>query len=182
MGISRTQPVRQASTNRRCAFFFAFNGAVNGPVPFARLALTRKSQRPHGAEASTDSAQDVRLDKWLWAARFFKMRPMATDAIKHRQIQINGQTPKPSRTVHIGDILRIEKAGMVWTVTVNQLSDRRGSASEAQTLYTESAESQAKRAEQAARNRAEWLSRPQPPEHRPDKRERARLRRLLLKA
>lgn len=122
------------------------------------------------------------MDKWLWAARFYKMRSLATDAIKHSQIEINGQTPKPSRSVRLGDELKIEKAGQTWTVTVRQLSEKRGSAKEAQKLYEESAESIARREDQAAQSRAEWLSRPQPPGHRPDKRERARLRRLLQKA
>lgn len=126
-------------------------------------------------------SDSVRLDKWLWAARFYKMRGLATDAIKHGQIQVNGQRPKPSRTVRLDDEIHIEKAGQTWTVRVLELSDKRGSAAIAQSLYAETPDSLARREQQAAQPRAEWLSRPQPPEHRPDRRERARLRKLLQK-
>nr|MBV6628768.1 RNA-binding protein [Oceanococcus sp. HetDA_MAG_MS8] len=126
-------------------------------------------------------SDSVRLDKWLWAARFYKMRGLATDAIKHGQIQVNGQRPKPSRTVRLDDEIHIEKAGQTWTVRVLELSDKRGSAAIAQSLYAETPDSLARREQQAAQRRAEWLSRPQPPEHRPDRRERARLRKLLQK-
>ncbi len=110
------------------------------------------------------------------------MRSVATDAIKHGQISINNQRPKPSRMVHVGDLIEVEKAGQLWTVEVTALSEKRGSAADAQKLYHEGEESVARRAEQAAQNRAEWLSRPQPPGHKPDKHERARLRKLLQKA
>ncbi len=123
----------------------------------------------------------LRLDKWLWAARFYRMRSLATEAIKKGQVAVNGQRPKPARGVRIGDVIDIDKAGQNWTVTVLALSERRGGAAQAQQLYREDETSQARRAEQAAQNKAEWLSRPQPPGHRPDKRERARLRRLLQK-
>lgn len=150
-------------------------------APFLFPVVTRKSQQTQ--QTSSEFITDpVRLDKWLWAARFFKMRGLATDAIKHNQVRVNGQSAKPSRTVRIGDEIRIQKAGLIWVVTVQQLSEKRGSAPEAQRLYRESEESRANRMEKAAQNRAEWLSRPQPPEQRPDKRERARLRKLLLKA
>lgn len=110
------------------------------------------------------------------------MRSLATDAIKHSQVQINGQVPKPSRAVRVGDELTIEKVGQTWTIHVVQLGEKRGSAKDAQRLYVETPESITRREQQAAQSRAEWLSRPQPPGHRPDKRERARLRRLLQKA
>ena len=126
-------------------------------------------------------SESIRLDKWLWAARFYKMRGLATDAIKHGQIQVNGQRPKPSRAVRVDDHIQIEKADQTWTVRVAALSDKRGCASAAQTLFEETPQSKARREEQAANRRAEWLSRPQPPEHRPDRRERARLRKLLQK-
>lgn len=126
-------------------------------------------------------SESIRLDKWLWAARFYKMRGLATDAIKHGQIQVNGQRPKPSRTVRPNDEIQIDKAGQIWTVRVTKLMDKRGSAVIAQSMYEESAASKARREQQGAQRRAEWLSRPQPPEHRPDRRERARLRKLLQK-
>lgn len=121
----------------------------------------------------------VRLDKWLWAARFYKQRSLATEAINKGQVQVNGQGAKPSRSVRLNDEVEVQKAGQTWTVQVRGLSDKRGSATEAQALYLESAQSLERRQEQAEQNRAEWLSRPQPPGHRPDKRERRRLLALL---
>jgi len=145
--------------------------------------VTRRRQQPRNpaAEAAAEK-HAVRLDKWLWAARFYKLRSLATDAIKHGQISINDQRPKPSRMVHVGDTIEVKKAGQLWTVEVTALGEQRGSAADAQKLYSEGEDSRARRAEQAAQNRAEWLSRPQPPGHKPDKHERARLRRLLQKA
>ncbi|MEN8720205.1 MAG: S4 domain-containing protein [Oceanococcaceae bacterium] len=145
--------------------------------------MTRRAQRDAAAAPpAVDGAfPSVRLDKWLWAARFYKMRSAASDAIHKGQVSVNDQRPKPSRNVRIGDELTIEKAGQTWTIRVEKLSDKRGAASVAAALYSESAESVARRAEQAAQNRAEWLSRPQPPGHKPEKHERARLRKLLQK-
>jgi len=84
----------------------------------------------------------VRIDKWLWAARFFKTRSLATKAIELGRVGVNGQLPvKPSRDIKVGDQLKITTAGGIFNVEVLDLSDERGPASVAQTLYSESDES-----------------------------------------
>ncbi len=87
----------------------------------------------------------VRIDKWLWAARFFKTRSLATQAVDGGKVHCNGERVKPARTVHPGDELRIRQGPYELTVTVRALSERRGPASEAALLYEESAASVAAR-------------------------------------
>ena len=77
----------------------------------------------------------VRLDKWLWAARFFKTRALATEAIKGGKVKLNGHSPKPSKTVQIGDALEITQPHRKVWISVEARSDRRGPAEVAQTLY-----------------------------------------------
>jgi ribosome-associated heat shock protein Hsp15 len=77
----------------------------------------------------------VRIDKWLWAARFFKTRGVATDAIKGGKVSLNGSKPKPSKTVGIGDKLRITQLHRKIDVTILALQEKRGSADIAGTLY-----------------------------------------------
>jgi len=77
----------------------------------------------------------VRIDKWLWAARFFKTRGVATEALKGGKVSLNGSKPKPSKTVSIGDKLSITQAHRKVEVTVLALQDKRGSAEMAATLY-----------------------------------------------
>lgn len=91
----------------------------------------------------------VRIDKWLWAARFFKTRSLATDAVDGGKIRINGERIKPARGVKIGDTLGIETGAAEWEVVVLALADKRGSASVAQTLYAETEESLAERQKKA---------------------------------
>ena len=95
---------------------------------------------------STDS---VRIDKWLWAARFFKTRSMATDAVDGGKVRLNGERVKPARGVKTGDLLEIDNGSTEWEVVVHGLSDKRGSASIAHTLYAETEQSAAKRQQQA---------------------------------
>lgn len=95
---------------------------------------------------STDS---VRIDKWLWAARFFKTRSMATDAVDGGKVRLNGERIKPARGVKTGDLLEIDNGSTEWEVQVEGLSDTRGSASVAQTLYTETERSIAERQKKA---------------------------------
>ena len=83
----------------------------------------------------------IRIDKWLWAARFFKTRSLATDEINKGRVEVNQQTAKPSREVKTGDTVAIRREGLVRTVTVMGLSDVRGSAPVAQTLYADTPES-----------------------------------------
>jgi ribosome-associated heat shock protein Hsp15 len=85
--------------------------------------------------------QDVRLDKWLWAARFFKTRSLAADAVSGGKIEINGDRPKPSRVVRVGDRLTVRRGPFVWTIIVKDISRLRGPAPQAQQLYEETEES-----------------------------------------
>ena len=89
--------------------------------------------------------EEVRLDKWLWAARFFKTRALATEAINGGKVHLNGIRVKPSRKVLVGAELSITMGQIEKIVIVKALSDRRGPATVAQTLYEETAESIAKR-------------------------------------
>jgi ribosome-associated heat shock protein Hsp15 len=88
---------------------------------------------------------NVRIDKWLWAARFFKTRSMATDAIDRGRVRIEGEPIKPSRNVKVNDRLLIDNGSDRWEVIVAALSDKRGPAPVARTLYFETDESIAKR-------------------------------------
>ena len=94
---------------------------------------------------AASKTQAVRLDKWLWAARFFKTRSLATEAVNGGKVELNGQRPKPAKAVKVGDLLRIRLGPFVHAVTVRALSDRRGPASAAALLFEESAESIAAR-------------------------------------
>jgi ribosome-associated heat shock protein Hsp15 len=88
---------------------------------------------------------NVRIDKWLWAARFFKTRSLATAAIDNGKVRMNHDRVKPAHPVKTGDSLKIDNGAMVWEVTVQAVSDSRGSATVAQTLYLETAASLARR-------------------------------------
>jgi len=88
----------------------------------------------------------VRIDKWLWAARFFKTRSMATDAVDSGRIKLNGDKVKPARGVKPGDRVEVDNGSTEWEVMVKELSDVRRAASFAQALYEETPESVEKRA------------------------------------
>ena len=88
----------------------------------------------------------LRIDKWLWAARFFKTRSLATEAIHAGHVKLNGHTVKPARDLRPGDTLDLAIGDVKWTVEVCALNDQRRPASEAQQLYAETAESSARRA------------------------------------
>jgi ribosome-associated heat shock protein Hsp15 len=84
----------------------------------------------------------VRVDKWLWAARFFKTRALATEAVLGGHVQVNGVRVKPSKDVRIGDALQVRIGTLEWIVDVRALADRRGSATIARSLYEERPDSQ----------------------------------------
>jgi ribosome-associated heat shock protein Hsp15 len=84
----------------------------------------------------------IRLDKWLWAARFFKTRSLAADAVETGKVEVNGERAKRAKQLQVGDSLRIRLGPYHHIITVRALSERRGSASVAATLYEESAEGQ----------------------------------------
>jgi ribosome-associated heat shock protein Hsp15 len=127
----------------------------------------------HGGEAR----DSLRLDIWLWAARFFKTRSLAKHAIETGKVDIGGQRAKPSRSVHVGDALRIVRGEETFEVEVRGLSDMRGPAPVAQALYTESDASKAAREAARAQRIAERTGY-RPPEGRPDKRARRLIRAL----
>ncbi|HLO94900.1 MAG TPA: S4 domain-containing protein [Burkholderiaceae bacterium] len=97
-------------------------------------------------------SEDVRLDKWLWAARFYKTRALAVEEIGKGRVSVNGQPAKPSRELKPGDVLRLRQGVVEREVVIRALSSVRGPAPQAQTLYEETAESLLKR-EQAAESR-----------------------------
>lgn len=98
----------------------------------------------------------VRLDKWLWAARFFKTRTMAADACDMGRVEVNGQPAKPAREVHVNMMLRVKTPGGDFQVKVLALSDQRGPAAVAQQLYEETVESKASRELVREQNRFAW--------------------------
>jgi ribosome-associated heat shock protein Hsp15 len=120
---------------------------------------------------------NVRLDLWLWAARFFKTRSLAKQAIETGKIEVGGQRAKAARAVRIGDALRVARGEELFEVEVRGLSDQRGPASVAQQLYAESDESRVRR-EQARAQRAAERAGYRAPEGKPDKRARRLIRAL----
>ena len=113
----------------------------------------------------------IRLDKWLWAARFFKTRALAREAVQAGKVTYNGQRSKPAKSVEIGATLAIPRGYDRVEVVVEQLSEQRRGATEAQTLNRETAASAAKRSENAAARKANALYNPNP-QGRPDKKQR----------
>ena len=116
----------------------------------------------------------VRIDKWLWAARFFKTRSAATEAVAGGHVKANDKRAKPSREVAVGDRLEIRRDQQRWTVDVRALAERRGSASAAAELYDETEESKTAREQRRLELKA---SRPVGADlgGRPTKRDRRRL-------
>ena len=118
--------------------------------------------------------EKCRLDKWLWTARFFKTRSLATDAVNGGKVHLNGQRIKPGRTVSIGDTLSIQRGVDLYKITIEKLSKQRGPAKEAVTLYLESKESIAARSALAEARRAAGASRSFPAQ-KPDKHQRKKI-------
>lgn len=122
-------------------------------------------------------APSIRLDIWLWAARFFKTRALAKQAVETGKVEIGGQRAKPARSVRIGDELKIARGEETFELQVTALSDQRGPATVARTLYRESEDSRVKREAAAAQRRAERTGY-QAPQSKPDKRARRLIRAL----
>jgi len=116
----------------------------------------------------------VRIDKWLWAARFFKTRSVAAQACELGRIQSNHQLAKPAREIRVGDLLQIKSESGDFEVKVLQLSEVRGPAPVAQTLYEETAEGRELRLK-AAEERKTMKSFTAAPERRPSKRDRRKI-------
>ena len=121
------------------------------------------------------TSEGVRLDKWLWAARFYKTRSLAHDAIEAGRVFVDDIQAKPSRKVAVGDKLIIRTPRGEYAITVDRLASQRGSAAIAATLYTESEQSKRAREEAADMRR---LSRVDAPDEKPNTQNRALLRRL----
>ncbi|MFP4063075.1 MAG: RNA-binding S4 domain-containing protein [Halochromatium sp.] len=144
------------------------------------------SANAHPADADADTGADTgasdgqRLDKWLWAARFFKTRPLAVEAINGGKVHVDGQRAKPSRIVRPGTRLSIHKGPLAWEIEVKAVSKQRRPASEAALLFDEDAASRHKRQAQVQERRAAG---PQPrgERGRPTKRDRRRLSELTGK-
>ncbi len=117
----------------------------------------------------------LRLDKWLWAARFFKTRPLAAIAVNGGKVQLNGQRCKPSKMLHSGDRLNIRKGVYSWDVEVGQLPKQRRPAREVHLYYTETPESQEQREVIAARLQAEQAANPYAHTPRPNKKDRRQI-------
>ncbi|SBV36412.1 Heat shock protein 15 homolog [uncultured Stenotrophomonas sp.] len=128
-------------------------------------------------EAENALATGVRLDVWLWAARFFRTRSLAKQAVETGKVEVGGQRPKASRSVRVGDALRVQRGDEVFEIGVRGLSDSRGPAPVAQALYEETAASRLVR-EERRRQRAAARDGYLPPEHKPDKRARRLIRAL----
>jgi len=125
----------------------------------------------------TETAGSVRLDLWLWAARFFKTRSLARAAVESGKVEVDGQRAKPARSVRVGNALRIDRAGELFEVEVRALSDTRGPAPVARKLYAES-EASLKAREELRATRAAERAGYRAPEGKPDKRARRLIRAL----
>jgi ribosome-associated heat shock protein Hsp15 len=119
----------------------------------------------------------VRMDKWLWAARFFKTRTLAADACELGRIHLNGQPVKPAREVQAGMMLKVKTPGGEFEIRVEGVSDERGPAAVAQQLYQETDASKESRARLSAERRMVWNPEAERTE-RPNKRDRRQLSRL----
>ena len=128
-----------------------------------------------------NSVDIVRLDRWLWAARFFKTRGRAQEAISGGKVHLNGLRVKPSRAVRPGDRLSITRGLERFDVTVLALSERRGPAKVAATLFEESAESIERRVRSREERALQRRVAPIPPAGRPDKRARRHIIRFIRK-
>jgi ribosome-associated heat shock protein Hsp15 len=131
--------------------------------------------------SSPDQYGGIRLDKWLWAARFFKTRHLATEAINGGKVQVNGQRAKPGRAIRVGDRLTIRKGSLAWEVNVTALSKQRRPAPEAASLYEEREESRLRRQAQV-RERREAGTYATGPSAKPSKRDRRMIERFTRKA
>jgi ribosome-associated heat shock protein Hsp15 len=131
-------------------------------------------------KASDVSESRVRLDKWLWAARFFKTRALASAAVTGGKVHANGQRTKSARAVKVGDCYSIRRGYEIFEVIVVDLSERRGSASVAKLLYRETEASMVKRAAEAEKLKLARLQRPVST-GRPDKKQRRKIRQFIEK-
>ena len=106
-----------------------------------------------GEDGQGGGTPRVRIDKWLWAARFFKTRSLAAEAVERGRVKLNDERCKPARSLKPGDLLDIDNGSTAWQVRVEGLSDKRGPAPVAQQLYAETEASVLRRQQEAERRR-----------------------------
>jgi len=124
---------------------------------------------------------DLRIDKWLWAARFFKTRQLAADAVTGGKVHINGQRCKPGKDVKIGDVITVSKDQSIWEIRVSDLNKQRRPAKEAQMLYSEDEASVVKRRQQLELHKQQQaMLHPSEREHKPNKKQRRQIHRFKL--
>ncbi len=122
-------------------------------------------------------SDSVRIDRWLWAARFFKTRSLAKSAIEGGHVEVDGKRTKPAKEVHVGQALTVRRGNSEMTIIIEALSAQRGPASVAQLLYHETAESIEQRETLSARRKMERAGL-KVPVTRPSKKDRRNLRKL----
>ncbi len=125
-------------------------------------------------KAMSEEIAKVRIDKWLWAARFFKTRSLACAAVESGKVQINGERVKPAKMLRVGDAITVRISQFDWEIAVLALSERRGSATDAARLYLESEQSRRQREEKSALLKIERQANPFPA-GRPTKRQRRQI-------
>lgn len=125
-----------------------------------------------------NNMNSMRLDKWLWAARFYKTRKLAVEAINGGHVHLDGQRCKPAQLIKPGSQLEITRQGLKYVVEVQQLSPHRGPASVATTLYGEDPASVRQREQELALRRQQHSTKPQ---RKPDKRQRRKIIRFINK-
>lgn len=122
---------------------------------------------------------EIRLDKWLWAARFFKTRSLAAEAVSGGKVHVNGQRCKPGKEIKPGDVITVSKEQYTWEIAVTDLNKQRRPAQEAALLYDESQTSLLKRQQQIEQHKLQQsLQHPSEREHKPNKKQRRQIHRF----
>jgi ribosome-associated heat shock protein Hsp15 len=129
----------------------------------------------------SEAVERVRLDKWLWAARFFKTRQLATEAINGGKVHLNGQRTKPGKEVKVGSWLHIHTPAAEYEVKVRILAEKRRPAAEARTFYEETPESIERREKLEQQRRLERLANPRPSQGKLNKKDRRMIHRFTGK-
>jgi ribosome-associated heat shock protein Hsp15 len=130
----------------------------------------------------SEAVERVRLDKWLWAARFFKTRQIAIEAINGGKVHLNGQRTKPGKEVKVGSRLSIHTPAAEYEVEVRVLADKRRPAAEARTFYEETPESIERRLKLEQQRRLERLANPRPSHGKLNKKDRRMIHRFTGKS